>query len=44
MIARIIYFRSRIWFALISRSGMTLDKFLLPPSSGGSLVSVIAFC
>ena len=28
----IIYFRSRIWFALISTRGMTLDKLLLPPS------------
>ena len=34
MIARKIYVRSCIWFALISTRGMTLDKLLLPPSSG----------
>ena len=28
----IIYFRSPIWFALISTRGMTLDKLLLLPS------------
>ena len=47
----IIYFRSPIWFALISTRGMTLDKLLLPPSSSflqyqlpwGSLVSAIAY-
>ena len=51
MIAKIIHFRSRIWFALIATRGMTLDKLLLPPSSsflqykqsGGSLVSAIAY-
>ena len=32
-IARNIYFRGRIWFALISTRVMTLDKLLLPPSS-----------
>ena len=41
MIIRINYFRSLLWFALISMRGMTLYNSLLPPSSSFFALQVI---